>query len=711
MSTPGSGADPRAAAAAPTTEPAATPGALTPESDAPRAPAEAPAGAAAERVEQAPPPVEPPPPPPKPPVRAAAGGVFRWRGIFPLIVLVALLVAAYVLFADRVARETLAEASTKALGTQVDIAALRILEDETAIEIDGIQVADPFDPMRNLIEVGGVRVQLEQEPLLEKKVVIRRMAISRVRAGTRRATPAKPVEGGGFAPQALRAVQAWRQQFDIPKLKLAQLDTIRQLALDPRQLGTVKLAVALRDRADSTRDAIEGDLRALRLRETLDSTRATAERIAKLDPKAIGIAGARQAVVDVRRTLDSLKAAKARLDALQRGATLGIAGLRAGVADIDSARRADYAFARSLLQLPTFEAPEIGSAIFGDVTIDRFQKLLYYSKLAEGYVPPGLRPKETPGPERARRSGTTIRFAEVRSYPSFLLRRGDIDFALDGNALAGGNYVLQVANVTSQPALVGRPMEFALKRRGGSSAVALDVRGASDRRSAQPRDVVRADLAGLPLPKFDLPGLPFTLDLNTGTSRLDFTRRGEGIAGTWTVHAGAVRWVADSARIARGNYLEKLVYRVIGGLEAVDLEARIGGTMAAPQLAISSTLDRAIAEQLKRVLGEEVDKAERFARAKVDSIVKDKEAEARAKVEALPVQGEQRLAEAQARLDEERARLDLEREKLETRLKQATGGALGLPDLPKAKLPSIPKLPGRKAEATPTPADTTKPAP
>ena len=70
----------------------------------------------------------------------------------------------------------------------------------------------------------------------------------------------------------------------------------------------------------------------------------------------------------------------------------------------------------------------------------------------------------------------------------------------------------------------------------------------------------------------------------------------------------------------------------------------------------------------------------------------------------LRLQGEAKVAEAQARLDEERARLDAEREKLETRLKAATGGALGLPELPKTKLPSIPKLPGRRSS---TPADTT----
>lgn len=646
----------------------------------------------------------------EPPKKPGRRGVFRWRGVFPLLVLLALAAVGYSMFADPVARDTFAEVSTKALGTQVDVAQLRILEAETAIEMDGIEVADPFDPMRNLLEVGGLRVELERDALLQKKAVIRRLTVRRVRAGTRRTVAATPVSGPGFAPQAMRAVQAWRRQFDIPKLKLAELDTVKSLVLDPRQLGTVRAAVALRDRADSTRDAIVLELRHLRLRETLDSTRATAERIARIDPKALGVVGARQVIVDVRRSLDTLRAVKARLETLQRDTRTGVAGLREGVQGLDSARRADYAFARGLLRLPTFEAPEIGSAIFGAVTIDKFQQLLYYSKLAEGYVPPGLRPKQTPGPERLRRSGTTVRFAQVRSYPDFLLRRGDVDFVLEGNAFTSGSYTLAIANVTSQPALVGRPMEFVLARKGGRSAARLEVRGASDRRAA-PRDVVRADLAALPLPSFDLPGLPFTLDLNTGVSRLDFARSGNAIRGRWTVRADRVTWQADSARVARANYLERLVYRVIGGLDAVDLEADIGGTIAQPTLAVRSSLDRAIAARLRAVLGEEVEKAEAYARAKVDSIVRDKEAEARAKVEALRLQGEARVAEAQTRLDEERAKLDAERTKLEERVRKATGGVLGLPELPaipNAKLPSIPKLPTRKTNA-PVPDSAAKP--
>ena len=639
------------------------------------------------------------------------GGIVRWRGLIPLVLLLGLLAFSYATFAEPVARESLEEAATKALGTQVDIRALRILERQTAIEMDGIAIADPFDPMRNLFEIGGLRVELERDPLLARRVVVRRLGLQRVRHGTRRTVAAKPVTTGGYAPQALRAVRAWRQQFDVPLLTLSAFDTVRSLVLDPRQLGTVKAAVALRDRADSTRTALELELRALRLREVADSVRATAQRLAAIDPKSLDVVRARAIVADVRRAADSVTAARRRLDAFRASATLGITMLRDDAQLLDSARRADYAFARGLLRLPTFDAPDIGSALFGDVSIDRFEQLVYWSELARGYLPPGLQPRQTRGPERLRKSGTTVRFARARAAPDFLLRRADVDFVLEGKALTSGAWTLSVADVSTQPGLVPRPMTFAVRRTGGVSGARISVRGLSDRRTRAPRDQVVAEAAAIPLPSFQLPVVPYRLALNTGTSALAFSRAGDAIQGRWTVRADAVTWTADTARVARANYVEGLVYRVISGLRNVELETRVAGTLAAPRLSVRSNLDRAIAERMRTVLGEEIRRGEALARAKVDSVVRVHEAAARARVEALRLQADERLAEAQQRLDAERDKLEAERARLETRLESLVGSQVrSIPSIPKLPKLELPPLPRRRPPAdTAMPPDTATP--
>ncbi|HJU65981.1 MAG TPA: hypothetical protein VJ596_09900 [Gemmatimonadaceae bacterium] len=602
-------------------------------------------------------------------------GVFRWRGIIPLALLLALIAVGYLLFADRFAEETAEEVATELLGAQVDLASLRILESETSIDLRGLQIADPFDRMRNLIEASAIRVELEPLPLLEKKYVVRRLSISEVRTGTRRTTAARPVSGGGFAPAALREIARWRDQFDVPLLRLTPIDTIRSLVLDPTQLTTVKRALELRTDADSLRRSLEAGFQGLRLRETLDSARSVADRLGNANPLRLGIAGTRQAVTDVRRTIDEINAAKRRVEDLKRAAEASIDTLEAGVRGLDAARRADYEFARGLLRLPTFDAPEIGSALFGKVTVDRFQDAMYWTQLAQRYLPPGLRPRPTPGPKRLRASGTTVQFVTRETYPTFLLRRGDIDFRLGGSSLASGTYRASVSNLTSAPSLVGAPTTFQLSRTGGASGVSLRAGGVLDHRTARARDSVAVSAIGIPLPGFDLPGLPFRLEPGRGRSEIIFARVADRFAGRWVLRSSDIAWLRDSARTLPLNRLEEIVYRVVSGLNDLEIAATVQGTLTSPSVRVSSNLDRAIASRVRAVLGEEIARAETRVRAAVDSIVRERVEPVRTQVRTLQADAEQRITEARTRLDEERARL-------EERLRELTGGAIRVPGLP-----------------------------
>jgi uncharacterized protein (TIGR03545 family) len=604
--------------------------------------------------------------------RRKKGGVFRWQGVIPLALLLALIAVAYLLFADRLAEETAEEVATELLGAQVDLASLRILERETSIDLRGLQIADPFDRMRNLIEAGAIRVELEPAPLLQKKYVVRRLSISEVRTGTRRASPARPVAGGGFAPRALREIQRWREQFDVPLLALTPIDTIRDIILDPTQLTTVQQALALKSDADSLRRSLEAGFQGLRLRETLDSARTVAERLTNANPLRLGVAGTRQAIADVRRTIDEINAAKRRVEDLKQSAEASIDTLEAGVRNLDAARRADYAFARGLLKLPTFDAPEIGSALFGKVTVDRFQDAMYWTELAQQYMPPGLRPRPTPGPKRIRASGTTVQFVTRETYPTFLLRRGDIDFRLGGTSLASGTYRASISNLTTAPALVGAPTVFQLSRTGGVSGVSLRAGGLLDHRTARPRDSVAVSAMGLPLPGFDLPGLPFRLEPGRGRSEIIFARSADRFAGRWTLRSSDITWIRDTASARSRNRLEDIVYRVVSGLTDIQIAASVQGTLSDPSVRVSSNLDRAIAARVRAVLGEEIARAETRVRAAVDSIVRERVEPVRAQVRTLQADAEQRIAEARTRLDEERARL-------EERLRALTGGAIRIP--------------------------------
>jgi uncharacterized protein (TIGR03545 family) len=357
--------------------------------------------------------------------------------------------------------------------------------------------------------------------------------------------------------------------------------------------------------------------------------------------------------------------------ALEGGVETGIATVGNSLATVDQARQKDYDFARSLLQLPSFAAPDIGSALFGKVSVDRFEKAVYWAELAQRYLPPGLRPHTRPAPKRLRMDGTTVRLPKERAYPSFLLREGAIDIAF--NAF-GASHALtaRVAGITTEPALVGTPATVTADGSiGGSHPMTLSVGAVIDHRTATTRDSARVRLHGVPLTGLSLPGLPFRLDPGTGSSNLLFTMRGDQVAAEWSLSTSNATWAMDSASAPRLGMLESLIWRVLSGLKQLNITAELSGTLRAPRFAVHSNIDEAIAERVRGILGEEIQAAERRIRAQVDSLVGGEIAKARTRAEAA-------TSELRARVTTVKQELEQARSQLESRLRSLSGGLGGV---------------------------------
>jgi hypothetical protein len=198
--------------------------------------------------------------------------------------------------------------------------------------------------------------------------------------------------------------------------------------------------------------------------------------------------------------------------------------------------------------------------------------------------------------------------------------------------------------------------------------------------TSRTHDSASAHLGGIKLPAFDLPGLPMRVDPGTGSSSLTFSMRNAGaeLLGRWAINSDRVSWVPDTTG-RRLNALERLVIRVVSGLNDLQLTARLSGSLSSPKLAVSSNLDKAVAQRLQAVIGEEVAKAERMVRAKVDSLVADKVEPVKRQVAAAQTEANQRVQAEKQRLDEVEKQLNIQ-------LRRLTGGLVPGLELPKIKL-------------------------
>jgi len=501
-------------------------------------------------------------------------------------------------------------------------------------------VASPDEPLQNLLEADELTADIGVAPLLEKKVVIDRLAANGLRFGTARQSDGRTA---GPSDGIKAQVGEFVQRLDVPILQLA-VGKVEVGQLDPNVLFTGREALALVARADSAQTAWNAAAGSLDVQAAGDSGVAMAGRLRNAKPTDIGL------LADARRTLSQVRQARDRVEA--------------GAAELAAVRRRDYAIAHRVLKVPSLDLPSMGAALFGPAAAARFQRALYWSRVAREYMPAGLLPQSAPGAGWVRRAGTSVRFPREHALPGFLLRDAELSFILDAAAPAARQrrYAGRLVGLTSSPRLYGRPTTLLVE------APAVRVAAALDHVRRVPRDSGTGTAQGAALPGLDLPSLPLHLAPGQGTVTLSFALVGDSLRGRWSVHTDAARWLRDNGA-PTGSAGQVLVERVITGVRTLDISARLSGTLDRPSLSVSSNLDRAVGDQLRAVLADEIDAADRQIRARVDSLFETPVELANSRITMLG-------GDVYTRVGAQRMRLADAQQQLEQRLRQLTGGIL-----------------------------------
>jgi len=600
--------------------------------------------------------------------------LFRWKAIGTLAGVVLLLTLFSWLFLDTLVRRGIEQAGTLVVGAKVELADAHVRLGAGQLVMRGLQVTNPSHPMQNLVEAAELIAMVRPLPLLEKKLVIDSLAARKVRFDTPRKTSGALNRSSGVSSAIAQQVKEWAGQVRIPSFSLEGLGRaieLPRLSLD--SLGTTQQARAVVQFSDSARRTWEAGARALDPRPTIDSANALVARLRALDTRALSLDSTRRVVLATKSTLDALKRTTDQVRTLERGVDSGVARIRAGVAGLDDARRDDYAYARGLIKLPSLDAPDISPALFGKTALDQLQAILYWVRLAEHYMPPGLLAQMHEGPKRARMAGTTVVFPRARAWPQFLLRFAGLDLTIGGAGATAGDYVARLAGLTTEPALYGQPFRFLAGRSAGRAGPQnVRVAGQLDHVQAPSRDSVEASIAGLALPTIELPPVQARAALGAGLTEISLLRRGDEIRARWRIRSTDVTWqrLADSgaARARAPREIEDLVWRTVSGVREVEVEAEIRGALARPSLSVRSNVGTELARGLRKAIGAKVEQAEQRVRAQVDSLVQGELTAARRRLTAVQAEVQAPLTKQQAELAGVRTQLEAQVRRLTTKI-------------------------------------------
>ncbi len=622
--------------------------------------------------------------------------IFRWKALGPMLGFLVIVIVLWTLFIDHIIRKTVEWAGTAANGAEVDLSSATLHTFRGRIDLGRLQVTNPKAPATNRLDIAGMTADIHVAALLEKKANVETLSVSGVRFGTPRARPGRVVPPDTSKGFFARELASFADRAHIPPLDLSGLARLTGWhGVSADSLQTPKQAKAIQARGDSVKTALEGSLRAADPTPAIDSARALADRLKNQNPRTLGPAGAVKAAQDVRTALANLQASQQRLTSLKGDVDRGMQSVRTSVASLDDARKADYQYALHLVHVPSLEAPDLSASVFQRMALERIQPYLDMLAKAEQYIPPGLRPRRTTGPKRLRMAGTDFHFPKEHHYPTFLVALAHADVTLGGTGAAAGTYLAEARGVTTEPPVYGRPMTFTLMRSAAAQGPdRIRAYGLIDRVTDTPRDSLAATLTGVDLPGYDVSPVGAHLALGKGNLEITLARHGEQLLGRWHVVSDSVSWSRlgaststgadpaekDSTKIGSKAWVDALLWRTVSGLRAVDVDARISGTLRDPRIDINSNVGGALSQSLSRAVGAEVQRLQAQARADVDRLVAQPIADARAKADQIQSGVAKQVSDAQAKLDQAKADLEAKLRELTSPLQQLPGG---LPRLPR----------------------------
>jgi uncharacterized protein (TIGR03545 family) len=608
----------------------------------------------------------------------AKSNVLRPPGLVVFALFCALVGLLWWLYADRLVQRGVEATGESLVGARVELASVDLRPTEGSIRMTGLQVANPDAPMTNLFEASEIVVDLLLEPLLTKKVVVQNLVVTGVRFNTARETSGALENPDPEAGQLWRNVNGWADEVrsGLPSFSLETLTgSIRTEAISPDSLRTVQYARNVVARVDSMRGSWEAQLRSLDPRPRIDSLQAVVERLEAFRPTLLNATQIPGLVQDGRSALTNVTSLQSEVAALDDAVREGVASLAIGPETIAELRAQDLAYARSLLNIPSLEAPSISPALFGGTALTWMKPVLYWAHTAERFLPPGLDPRRRPGPQRARAEGTTVEFPGRATYPAFLLQQGELGMLIGGAGLAAGAYTATIRNLTSAPSLLGEPMELTLGRgEAAQGPTGITLAALLDHTTDVLRDTAALALSGVSLPEIDLGPLGGRLDLGLGESTFRLRRVGEQVDAN-------LRWVSTDLGWSRGDgqplsatppqvgtaeWARDLVWRTLTGVERVELGMGLTGTLESPSLTVTSNLGEAVAASLRRELGQQIADAEARLRQEVDSRIQPLVADARSRVDAVRTEVADRVAAQRQEVDQIRTRL-------EARVQELTG--------------------------------------
>lgn len=540
---------------------------------------------------------------------------FAAAGLFVLLVL-----AVYFFFTDDWLERRLEKIGSAIVGARVEIDDL----DLNLLTLRGgwkrLQIADPNNPWKNLLETGRARFDLAAEPLFFGRWIIEELRLENVRSGT-------PRDSDGSLPEKKKS--AGPDYFG-ELVKQIRANMERASPLTPDLLsGRVNVDAILKGldlrtphRADSLRKAVQA-YRA-KWQGTIDRLPRYSEELKKLERVLRDIDVSKiKGMDDLLQALEKIESVRNKLDSLKRSfeeqkqALLSEAeSLRKGAMEVNDWIRNDVEQAFALAQLPDLRPQSIAKMVFGPGLVEKAEKAARYFAIAKGYADQMAPAAREQKPERLK--GINVRFPDRRNWPSFWIKKVVFSAATAETDTGKQLYFAGTGeHFTTEPRKVGQPTRLTLKG-GRKEGRYYELFALWNYMGPVPLEQYNIMAQGISLNRLRLfrqAYLPAEVRKGEMEMALSIILRGKHVTGVLSLSAMDLEFAYPESRPP--DQLTQIFRDVFSGVRQLNVQLRLLGRPERLQIALKSNLDQVFARRLQQEISGRVEKARRELESRI----------------------------------------------------------------------------------------------
>ena len=522
-------------------------------------------------------------------------GWLRWKGLIAFVVVVIAIAAVWFLVVDTVVRRAIEYVGTRTVGARVDVARADLSLFPTGLELIGVAVTNPDEPMQNAVEIKSVKMDLDPGYLIRRKVIIGDMVVEGLRFDTPRKTSGevpelarkpkqkKPADPSAGDDTALKKICG---EFSMPSLSQPDIKAI----LAKESLTSIQLAQDLEKKIDTDKAYWEKELTRLADEKTLADYKARIEKLKTAGGSLGSLLGAAGDVTqlqkDIKKDLDLLEKAKTTF-------TTDLANYQQQVADLARAPLADVNHLAEKYSLTAAGLGNLSQLVFGQRICGWMGTVAQWYGKIKPYLdnlPTGKSDKPVEQ-EPIRGKGLDIRFAETPPMPDFLIRNVKVSADLTAGKFSG-----KAENITLDQHILGRPTTFAFLGKNMPHIDALSLIGTANYiNPATPKNDAQLSLKGLGLANLPLirdDAFPLTVKHAIGNLNMNLASTGNVLDSAIKGDFNTVQFVADAGQ--EQSTIAKAIASAISGVDRFSLAADVTGTMDAYTVKVKSDLDRVL---------------------------------------------------------------------------------------------------------------------